>query len=290
MTCGAAQILLKSSALVPAQPLVLAGSGPLLLLISAQLHRAGVAIEAILDTTPKHQYFSALKHLPGAFRNLPLLAKGVGLLSELRRAGIRRITGASQLEAVAGNDERIGAVRFSAGGERRELPCATLLVHQGVVPNVQLTRALELQHDRDELQQCWRPRIDTWGESSRPGIFVAGDSAGIAGALAAEAFGTLVALQAAHQLDRLSATERDAQARDAQAELGRQRAIRPFLDALYRPAREFLLPADETIVCRCEEVTAGELRRMVDDGCRGPNQTKAFCRSGMGPCRAGCAG
>ncbi|NVK40362.1 MAG: FAD-dependent oxidoreductase [Oceanospirillaceae bacterium] len=285
MTCGAAQILLKSSALAPAQPLVLAGSGPLLLLIAAQLHRAGVRIEAILDTTPRQHYATALKHLPGALRNLPLLTKGLGLLRELKRAGIRRLTNVSALEAVATSDGNLNAVRFNRGKERRELPCTTLLVHQGVVPNVQLTRALGLAHDRDELQQCWRPAIDAWGESSRAGIFVAGDSAGIAGALAAEAFGRLVALQAAHQLGHLSAAERDTRARQAQTELGRQRAIRPFLDALYRPAQAFLTPPDETIVCRCEEVTAGELRRMVDDGCRGPNQTKAFCRAGMGPCQ-----
>lgn len=285
MTCGAAQILLKSSALVPAQPLVLAGSGPLLLLIAAQLQRAGVAIAAVLDTTPAENYASALKHLPGAFRNLPLLGKGLGLVLELRRSGVRRFGAVRQLRAIAGKDGRLEAVQFRSGGQLKELSCATLLVHQGVVPNVQLTRALGLAHDWDELQQCWRPVTDPWGESERTGVFVAGDSAGIAGTLAAEAAGTLVALQIAWQTGRLSGRQRDELGRAACRELARQRSIRPFLDALYRPAREFLVPPDETIVCRCEEVTAGTLRRMVADGCRGPNQTKAFCRAGMGPCQ-----
>jgi hypothetical protein len=61
--------------------------------------------------------------------------------------------------------------------------------------------------------------------------------------------------------------------------------IRPFLDALYRTPREHRIPADPVIVCRCEEVTAGTLRKDVALGAHGPNQAKAFSRCGMGPCQ-----
>jgi bacterioferritin-associated ferredoxin len=62
--------------------------------------------------------------------------------------------------------------------------------------------------------------------------------------------------------------------------------IRPFLDALYRPKDENRIPGpDAVIVCRCEEVTAGQIRSYVGLGCKGPNQTKAFGRCGMGPCQ-----
>ena len=46
-----------------------------------------------------------------------------------------------------------------------------------------------------------------------------------------------------------------------------------------------VVPKDEVIVCRCEEVTAGELRSFVKLGCLGPNQAKSFGRCGMGPCQ-----
>jgi len=68
-------------------------------------------------------------------------------------------------------------------------------------------------------------------------------------------------------------------------DLAGQLAIRPFLDHLYRPLDMFLKPQGQTIVCRCEEVSAAEIRGLVQHGCVGPNQTKAFCRSGMGPCQ-----
>ncbi|MCO4757489.1 MAG: (2Fe-2S)-binding protein, partial [Oceanospirillaceae bacterium] len=70
-----------------------------------------------------------------------------------------------------------------------------------------------------------------------------------------------------------------------QKQIAQQLAIRPFLDRLYSPAAEFLRPSDETMVCRCEEVTAGEIRSLARSGCAGPNQAKAFSRAGMGPCQ-----
>ena len=66
--------------------------------------------------------------------------------------------------------------------------------------------------------------------------------------------------------------------------LKRQRRLRRFLDHAFAPTADFQLPSDETIVCRCEEVTAGEIRQVAARGCMGPNQGKAFTRCGMGPC------
>lgn len=286
ITCGAAQILLKTSAVAPATPLVIAGSGPLMLLIATQLSRAGVPIAGVLDTTPRQNYGHALRHLSGALRNPKLIFKGLGLLSEIKRAGIPFFTGVESIAAESGEDERLAGVYYKQQkGQYRHIDCKSLLVHQGVVPNVQLTRALELDHEWNKQQQCWQPRLDAWGEATRPGIFVGGDSSGIAGAQAAEQGGSLAVLQVAHQLGRIGESERNAQSRVIRKALAPHLAIRPFLDVLYQPARAFLVPEDDTIVCRCEEVTAGELRHIADAGCQGPNQAKAFCRAGMGPCQ-----
>jgi hypothetical protein len=67
--------------------------------------------------------------------------------------------------------------------------------------------------------------------------------------------------------------------------LQREELGRGFLDTLYRPADAFRLPEGETIACRCEEVTSGQIRGMAAIGCEGPNQMKAFLRCGMGPCQ-----
>lgn len=41
---------------------------------------------------------------------------------------------------------------------------------------------------------------------------------------------------------------------------------------------------DDTIVCRCERVAAGEIRRLISAGCRDINEIKAITRAGMGAC------
>jgi bacterioferritin-associated ferredoxin len=48
-----------------------------------------------------------------------------------------------------------------------------------------------------------------------------------------------------------------------------------------RPVR----PEDAILICRCEEVTAGQIRDAVKLGCLGLNQLKTFTRCGMGPCQ-----
>src|SRR5262249_32801834 len=79
--------------------------------------------------------------------------------------------------------------------------------------------------------------------------------------------------------------DRDRRARPIRAALRRERAIRPFLDALYRPAPSILVPPDEVVACRCEEVTAAQIRRAARLGAQGPNQAKAFPGGGRGPCQ-----
>jgi NADPH-dependent 2,4-dienoyl-CoA reductase/sulfur reductase-like enzyme len=160
-----------------------------------------------------------------------------------------------------------------------------LLLHEGVVPNVQITRALGAEHDWDARNRVFRPRLDAWGNTTLDAIMVAGDGGGIAGARAAELAGRLAALEAARALGRIDLATRDAAALPLQIELDRERAIRPFLDALFAPRKEILVPADDTLVCRCEEVSAGQLREAVKLGCLGPNQLKSFTRCGMGPCQ-----
>jgi NADPH-dependent 2,4-dienoyl-CoA reductase/sulfur reductase-like enzyme len=201
----------------------------------------------------------------------------------LRRAGVRRFTGARDL-AVEG-EGRAQVLSFTAGGRVRRIACETVLLHQGVVPNTQISRALRMAHDWQAGQHAFAPRLDVWGESTVPGVFVAGDGAGIAGAVAAEAAGRLAGVQVAHQLGRIDAATRDARARGLAARLAAERALRPFLEVAYPPAAQVLSPADDTIICRCEEVTAGQVRGWAKLGCTGPNQTKAFGRVGMGPCQ-----
>jgi NADPH-dependent 2,4-dienoyl-CoA reductase/sulfur reductase-like enzyme len=282
MTAGAAQILLKSAGLVGEGSVVLAGCGPLLWLLAAQYLEAGARISALLDTTPRANRPAALAHLP-RFLTSPYLGKGWRLLRAVKRH-VPVIAAVSELQAAG--EGRLQEVLYrQAAGPVRRLPADLLLLHQGVVPNLNFASALGCRHVWDERQLCFRPVVDGWGASSVEGIAIAGDGAGIAGAQAAAERGRLAGLDAALRLGRLDEAGRDRTAGGPRVALARAERGREFLDALYRPATAFRLAADDTIVCRCEEVTAGQVREAVAQGGRGPNQVKAFLRCGMGPCQ-----
>lgn len=283
LTAGAAQILLKSADVVPAEPVVLAGCGPLLYLLGWQYVRAGVPIRAIVDTTDGADYQRALAHLGGALAGWRYLKKGLALMRALKRGGVPFYKGATAL-SVEG-DDAVRALRFTSRGQSHRIATQAVLLHQGVVPNTQFTWALRAAHRWDDRQLCWQPVVDDWGALDLPGIFVAGDGRGIGGAIAAALQGELAGLAAAHNVGRVDAAQRDRQAAPLRAALRAHLGIRPFLDALYRPKPANRVPADDVVVCRCEEVTAGAIRGFVALGCSGPNQAKSFGRCGMGPCQ-----
>lgn len=282
MSAGAGQILLKQSGIL-ARRAVLVGSGPLLYLTAAQMLRAGAPPLALVETRSRADSLRAARHMGSALRGWRTLAKGLTMLAELKRAGVPRHTGATGL-AIEG-EGRAEAVTFTSRGRAHRLACDTVFLHHGVVPNTQAARSLDVPHEWNAAQACFCPVLDEWGESNLANLYIAGDGAGISGAKAAEQAGRLAALQIAHESGALSASERDRRAAPLRAALAGERAIRPFLDAAYPPSAEAMRPADSTTICRCEEVTAGQIRQFATLGCLGPNQAKAFGRAGMGPCQ-----
>ena len=196
MTAGAAQTMLKSSALVPDGRTVIAGQGPLLWLLAAQILRLGGRIDRILDTTERRNYLAALPHA-FAFLTSPYFAKGLAMMREVR-AKVLVVSGVSELAAAG--DGQLATVNYVVGGRRETIPADLLLLHQGVVPNVNLAMAAGIEHRWDELQLCWSPVLDQNGNSSIAGIAIAGDGAGIGGAGAAVFRGRIAARAAVEAL------------------------------------------------------------------------------------------
>jgi len=280
MTAGGAQILLKSSGLIPQGRTVLAGCGPLLWLLAWQYLNAGVRLDAVLDTTPRANWEGALRHVV-SFAFSPYLMKGLRLMLAARRK-VRVVADVVGLEAQGGKHVEEVVYRTSRGDQQR-LPVDLLILHQGVVPNINLAAAAGVTHRWSDAQLCFLPVLDVFGSSNVPGLSIAGDGAGIAGAEAAQMRGRLAAIAAIRAIKpQLSFA---AEEKAARATLRRFERGRAFLDLLFRPPPQFRLPRGETLVCRCEEVSANQVLDAVALDCPGPNQMKAFLRCGMGPCQ-----
>ncbi len=284
MYAGAGQILFKQAGLVPADGVVLAGSGPLLLLLAWQYLQAGVSIQAILDTAPLTNLIKALPHLPRALMAHHYITKGLEYQNEIKRAGVPILKGISCIEARG--QMAVAEVSYRKGLKRYQLQTECLLTHFGVIPNVYLSRAAGLKHRWDNHQQCLRPLSDEWGETSSKSLFIAGDGGGIGGARSAEHAGRLAAFQMLFQLGKLTKQQRNELAKSDRQWMREDLHIRPFLERLFRlPQALMSHQSDDTIICRCEEITAGDIRREITSGHNHSNQVKFITRSGMGPCQ-----
>ncbi len=282
MTAGAGQIMLKTSGLV-AKNAILVGTGPLLYLLAVQMLKAGQPPIALVDTIDIKAYLKSARYLRNALGGANYIIKGLGLMNTLRKAGIKHYTGATEIAAF-GTDE-VESLKFRSRRTSYQINCNVVLSHIGVVPNVQLSRAMGIEHTWDERQYCWRPKLDEFNNTSIKGISIAGDGSGIGGAKTSEFQGELSGIEALYQLQLIDENTHKTEASKLKRLIERESTIRPFLEVLYAPPEQAFTPKDNTIVCRCENVTAGTIREQLQLDSKGMNQLKVFSRCGMGPCQ-----
>ncbi len=289
MGIGAVQSVLKQGRLVPRGPgVILAGHGPLLLLTVKQIIEQGASIDAVLDLSIPGARQKAAKCLPGALMADPsLLFQGMQLLRSFRKIGIPVWNNVTALQALG--DGHIERLQFVADGRQQRMPARLLAVHDGVLPNTQLTRLLNLEHRWNERQQSFNPLTLTNGQSSHPQIWIAGDGAGIAGVDLAVQRGRLTGKAVAYALEASSThavkNHDNVNALSLERSIRRRLPARHFIDTLYPPLPVDHLATGDTIVCRCEAITLDTIRRAIVQGAVGPNRVKTFTRCGMGACQ-----
>jgi len=273
---GGAQIALKYQDCAIGRRIALLGTGPLLYLVAFQYRKAGANVVAVLDTAPAAAKRRALPQLAASPRTL---AKGIFYRAWLASRRVAIDEGVVPLEIAGG--ERVDAVRYRRGDVERRIDCDAVALGFGLRSETQLADLAGCVFEFDAQDAQWLPRRDADGETSVPGVYVAGDGAGIGGADAAELWGERVGLAIAQRHGRAGADARIAAIDRRLARLARFRAA---LDRAF--AIPALPPGDDTVVCRCESVRAGAARAAIRDfGVVDVNRLKALTRVGMGRCQ-----
>ena len=255
---GGAQALLKSGASFRDKRIVIAGTGPLLLPVAASLAASGADVKLVAEQATSA---SVIRFASGLWRTPARLAQAIAYRSAFWRTRYRTGTWV----AAASGDDRLRAVTLTDGARRWSIDCDVLCTAFGLVPNTELATLLGC-----ELQDGIAV-VDDRQATSIPGVFCAGEPTGIGGVDLAVLEGELAGFAAAGRspdlrlLRRRRGLEREAEALD------RAFALRPELAAL---------AVDDTIVCRCEDVRSGAVRREWT-----PRQAKLYTRIGMGPCQ-----
>lgn len=291
MTAGAAQTLIKSQRVLPGRKIVLSGAGPFLLPVAAGLAQGGAEVVAIFDATTPVQW---ARQGWRVWNHWDKLNEGREYLSLLRKYKIPLKFGRAVIRAEGtGRVERVTVSRLSAdwmpiAGSEEQLEVDALCVGYGFLPSTELSYLLSCNHHYEPSQAAFVAQHDAATmQSTRPGVFVAGEITGIGGSAVALPQGAIAGLSAAYQLGRLSETEATAKIAPHRKELNHQQEFADVLNRLFalRPGRLSWLTPD-TIVCRCEEVTSQQIKTAVGQYQATDVKTvKLTTRCGMGLCQ-----
>ncbi|HEV2674539.1 MAG TPA: NAD(P)/FAD-dependent oxidoreductase [Aliidongia sp.] len=276
---GGAQIALKAQGCAIGRRVAFVGTGPLLPLVAYQYAKAGAEVVAVLDTS---SFLTKLKAAPGLLTLPKLFAKGLYYLAQLKRRGIPIVEGVEGLAVEGATAPQAITWRHGTTGGRIE--CDAVGAGFGLRSETQLADLLGCAFAFDDLTRQWLPVKDAEGRASERHLYLAGDGAGIAGADAAELAGERVALTLLGDLGSRVDAGRIAMLDRGLARI--QRFRRAIEAAFPFPHRFHASIPDTLTICRCEGVTAGDLRRQVDGReASEMNRLKAYSRLGMGRCQ-----
>jgi NADPH-dependent 2,4-dienoyl-CoA reductase/sulfur reductase-like enzyme len=282
VTAGGAQAMLKGGLVVPGRTAVVAGTGPLLLPVATGLAAAGVKVAALVESAdPK----AVLRQAATLAAHPGKMAEGAQYAAQLLRRRVKFIPRHTLVEAHG--EERLDSVTVAAlgpdgrvrHGSERRIPCDTLAVGHGMLPHTDLAEALGCRIDGLKVHVDDEQRTDV------PGVWAAGETTGIGGSALSLAEGHIAGRSIAA---RLTGTEPDPRAWAAVAKSRTE--LREFfaaVDAVYAPPAHWTdQVTEDTVVCRCEEVTAGGIRAAVGELGAGDVRTvKLLTRAGMGWCQ-----
>ncbi len=256
---GGLQALSKDGFDVARKRIVVAGSGPLLMAVAAQLRARGGTVIEIAEQAP---WRTVVRFLAKLTAHPAKLAQACALRG--RTAGARYRTGTWPVRAEG--DGRIEAVVLSDGTHERRIACDALAVGFGLVPNVQTAALLGCAIDDGAV------RVSPNLETTAAGVFAAGEALGIGGVECARVEGAIAGRAA---VDALTPDD-PLLARRTRA----RRFARAVEEAFALRAELSALPAPDTLVCRCEDVTWARIRE-----CQSWREAKLMTRCGMGPCQ-----
>lgn len=287
---GGLNSLIKKGVL-PGKRFLLAGTGPLQLVLAHHLIHAGATIIAIVDAVPLRDITAKAFQI---ITNIDFLRlrSGFDYLVNIKRQKIpfyrshiiSKAYGTNEVEKamITKVDRSWKPVR----GTEKEIIVDTIAYGYGLIPCTELTRLCGCKHIYDEHLGYWRVELNEKMETSVPGIFVAGDGLTIKGYSAAIEEGRVAAMEACAQLGYVDRKKADRSLRPCLRKLRRFRRFGQTLDAISstRPGI-FEIMSDDTVVCRCEEVTVGDVISAVADGAGDVNDIKRRTRLGMGHCQ-----
>jgi NADPH-dependent 2,4-dienoyl-CoA reductase/sulfur reductase-like enzyme len=255
---GGLQALVKTGLSIQGKRVVIAGTGPLLLAVADYLVTHGANVLLIAEQA------SSMRLARFGFAVLGAGKSGQALYLKRRLAGVKYLKDCWPV--AAHGKEKIESVSLFRGGKTWQVECDYLACGFHLVPNLELA---ELLACRIEDGAVW---VDEFQQTSVPQVYAAGEATGIGGLELSLVEGEIAGLAAANDKD---------EARKLFGVRTKGKGFARILSETFALRKELRnLVKDETIVCRCEDVTFERLK--AHDSWR---SAKLQTRCGMGPCQ-----
>jgi D-hydroxyproline dehydrogenase subunit alpha len=287
MSLGAAQLLMKRSGVLPARHTLIAGTSPLQMILALEILKNKGNVTAILDETHVTKKLGLLPLLKNHGR---LAAEGAMQMIGLMIRQVRFCHGVRVMEARGKNElKSVVAARIDRNGNTvpgtfQTYPAGALAVGHGFCPNIELPVqagcALEYVADRGG----WVVRVDDALQTSVASVYAAGEITGIAGAVKSFVEGKLVAVSILEKLEKKPGLHTGV--RELVQIKKQQLGYAAFLNQLCQvPLSAYETIEDDVLICRCEEITMGEIRKQISKGFVTAGSLKKATRCGMGRCQ-----
>jgi len=257
---GGLQALIKGGMPVRGERVVIAGSGPLLLAALASARAAGAQVVAVVEQAPAvalARFAASLAATPAKLLQAVQLTRGFAGLRYWTDSVVRSARGAGRVEEVC----------IMRGNRAVTLACERIACGYGLVPNVTLARALGC-----EISASGAIVVDDAQRTSVEGVLAAGECTGIGGVELARVEGEIAGWVASGAMRNLGGLR-------AQRSHWQRFARRVASAFALREAACAIPPAD-TLLCRCEDVTIGDVSVHADW-----RDAKLHTRCGMGACQ-----
>ena len=287
MTAGGAQTIARTQWVQPGRRVLIAGAGPFAMPVAEQILRCGSEIVAIVEATRPAQW---LRHAGSLWGQSSRFAEMFRYWRSLRRVPViygRKIVRAIGRNSVEGAEvAAVDAAWRAVPGSARRFDCDAIALAYGFLPNIEIADHCGCELRWDRFGGAWFVKCDEAMRTSVQGIFAAGEITGIAGSAVAMEEGRLAGISAAEYLGAIDSGQATQKRRDPMVKRARLMRFADALNEAFAP-RPGLWEGmeDGTTVCRCEEVSAGDIRSCVRAGCASVKGIKDWTRAGMGPCQ-----
>lgn len=286
---GLVQVLMKSSGILPAREMLIAGSGLFLFSVGYEfLKNKGKAL-AILEQTGM---MDKIKMLPQLFHQFSKFSEGGKFLAKIYLSGVpvkyrRKIVearGKNTLEeVVVGKTDASGKLIV---GTEKIYKTNALAVGYGFVPNIEGPQLAGCQLEFSHHKGGWTVKVNEKLETTVENILAAGEITGVGGALKSINEGKIAAFSILHKFEKITADDYSRQLKKLTNERKHHLDFMDLFNSLYRiPSGALLDIPDETVVCRCEDITMGDIRNGIDMGFTTSRGLKTAVRVSMGNCQ-----